>query len=61
MLLEDSKKLQAEKANQLNKEDFKAFQERKKRLKEDIGIDLDAKPKKRAGRPKGSTTKKGAK
>ena len=58
MLLEDSKKLIAAKANQLSKEEFKAFKERKERLKVDLGIDLDAKPKKRAGRPKGSKTKK---
>lgn len=58
MLLEDSKKLEAERKHQLNKEELEAFRERKKRLKEDVGIDLDEKPKKRAGRPKGIKNKK---
>lgn len=59
MLLEDSKKLEAERKNQLNKAELKKFQERKKRLKDDMVVDLDEKPKKRAGRPEGSKSKKG--
>ena len=58
MLLEDSKKLEAEKKNQLDKAALKAFKERKKRLKDEMVVDLDAKPKKKAGRPEGSKSKK---
>jgi len=58
MLLEDSKKIEAERKNQLNKADLKAFQDRKKRLKDSMVVDLDAKPKKKAGRPEGSKSKK---
>ena len=58
MLLEDSKKIEAEKKNQLDKAALKAFKERKKRLKDEMVVDLDAKPKKQAGRPKGAKSKK---
>jgi len=58
MLLEDSKKLEAARRNQLKKDELKAFQERKRHLKNDKNIDLDEKPKKKAGRPKGAKNKK---
>jgi hypothetical protein len=58
MLFEDSKKLELEKKNQLNKADLKAFQARKKRLKDEMVVDFDTKPKKKARRPKGSIVKK---
>lgn len=61
MLKEDSIKLEKEKAETMQKEELAAFMKRKKRLKDDTGIDLDAKPKKQAGRPKGARNKKGAK
>lgn len=58
MLYEDSKKIEAEKTNSLNKEELAAFTARKQRLKDDGIIDLDAKPKKQSGRPKGSKIEK---
>lgn len=58
MLLEDSKKLEKFRKEQMEKEEAQAFIKRKEQLKAERGIDFDEKPKKRAGRPKGSKNKK---
>ena len=54
MLLEDSKKLEKYRNDQLAEKERKAFEARKQRLKEDISIDLEEQNiQKKAGRPKG--------
>lgn len=57
MLLEDSKKLERLRKEQMKKDEVQEFIKHKERLRDERGIDFDDEPKKQAGRPKGSKKK----
>lgn len=61
MLLEDSKKLERLRKEQMEKDEVQEFIKRKERLREERGIEMDSEPKKMVGRPKGSKKKEQSK